>query len=60
MILEFYNPCNIINYRGNWIINISINENFYDKFKSKVFKFSNFEKHSPNYADPKELILLLL
>ncbi len=34
------------------MINIYINENFYEKFRLKVVKFSNFETPSPNFPAP--------
>jgi hypothetical protein len=35
-------------------------KNFYQKFKFKVVKFSNFETPSPNFPAPSTPILLLL
>jgi hypothetical protein len=43
---------NIINLSKIKIINISKNENFYDKFRFRVVKFSNFEIPTDNYVTP--------
>ena len=58
MILDFYNPSNINNLRRNKIINISINENFYQKIKSKAVKFSNLLTPIPNNFVTSSPILL--
>ena len=35
-------------------------KNFYYKYRFKLFKFSNFENPSPNFADPSNPILFNL
>ena len=52
MILDFFNPSNIINIIRNKINNISKNEILYSKFRFKEVKLINFEIPSPNFIAP--------